>query len=532
MESLLLFTTIYLSGKLYTLNYYFTFTWSFVSRTKILIVEQIIRPFSILLIIGLYFVVLLSVSYFTGRGANNETFFNANKKSPWLLVAVGMIGASLSGVTFISLPGVVGKGGYNMNFSYMQVVFGYLVGYACIALVLMPIYYRMGLTTIYTYLDNRFGKFSYLVGSLYFLLSRVVGASLRLFLVAIVFQRIAMDHLGIPFFATVLIAIILIWIYTFKGGIKTIVFTDTLQTLCMLTAVILTVLAIGKSLGANNVIETFTMVKESAYSQMFFFDNGWNDANNFFKQFISGALIATAMTGLDQDMMQKNLTCKNLGEAQKNVFTFSVILIFANILFLALGALLYLYAANNGIDVPEKTDQLYSMIALNNLSPYIGVLFILGLIAAAYSSADSALTSLTTSFYIDILKYDDKPRTDAEKKKMRLLVHVCFSVLIFIIIMIVKALNNDAILNDIFIAAGYTYGPIMGLFAFGIITKFKIRDGWTIPICILAPLITYVINDNSAEWFGGFTFGATILGLNAFITFLGLLLISKGKVNG
>ncbi len=470
---------------------------------------------------------LIGVSYFTSKGAGNQTFFNADRKSPWLLVAIGMIGASLSGVTFISIPGVVGKGGYNMNFSYMQMVLGYLVGYAVIALVLMPIYYKIGLTTIYTYLDDRFGKYSYLVGSLYFLLSRLVGSALRLFLVSIVFQKIAMDHLGVPYFVTVLIAIALIWVYTFKGGIKTIVFTDTLQTFCMITAVLLTVVAIGKSLGATNIFDTFSLVKDSAYSQMFFFENGWNDPNNFFKQFISGALIATAMTGLDQDMMQKNLTCKNLGEAQKNIFTFSAILIFANILFLSLGALLYLYAASKGIQIPEKSDQLYALIALNHLNPFIAILFVLGLIAAAYSSADSALTALTTSFYIDILKYDKRDKSEREQKRTRMIVHIAFSFLSFVIILAVKALNNDAIINDLFIAAGYTYGPIMGLFAFGILTKYKIHDQWTIPICLMSPIITYFINSNSEAWFGGFSFGATILGLNAIITFIGLFLASK-----
>ncbi|WP_235296478.1 sodium:solute symporter [Portibacter marinus] len=489
--------------------------------------EQLVSPTTIILIIFIYFGLLLGVSYFTGKGADNQTFFNADKKSPWFLVAFGMIGASLSGVTFISLPGAVGAGGTNMDFSYMQMVLGYLVGYALIALVLMPIYYRMGLTTIYTYLDDRFGKYSYLVGSLYFLLSRVVGASMRLFLVAIVFQRIVMDSFGIPFYMTVLIAIVLIWIYTFKGGIKTIVITDTLQTLCMLLAVFLTIGAIGKALGSGGMIETFTMVKEGAYSQMFFFEDGWNDPNNFFKQFLSGALIATAMTGLDQDMMQKNLTCKDLPSAQKNVLSFSVVLIFANLLFLALGALLYMYAVNQGIDVPSRTDQLYPMIALNYLNPFIGILFVLGLIAAAYSSADSALTSLTTSFYIDILKYDQKEHSEKDKRRTRMMVHVAFSVLIFLIILMVNALDDDAIINKLFIAAGYTYGPILGLFTFGIITKRKILDVWTIPVCLLAPLLTFIIDTNSADWLGGFKFGSTLLGLNALLTFVGLMLISR-----
>lgn len=470
---------------------------------------------------------LLGISYFTGKGANNQTFFNADKKSPWFLVAFGMIGASLSGVTFISLPGAVGAGGTNMDFSYMQMVLGYLVGYAVIALVLMPIYYRMGLTTIYTYLDDRFGTYSYLIGSLYFLLSRVVGASMRLFLVAIVFQKIVMDSFGVPFFVTVLVAIVLIWVYTFKGGIKTIVITDTLQTLCMLLAVFLTIGAIGKALGSTGIIETFSMVKGGAYRQMFFFENGWNDPNNFFKQFISGALIATAMTGLDQDMMQKNLTCKDLPSAQKNVLSFSIVLIFANLLFLSLGALLYMYSASLGVEIPSRTDELYPLIALNYLNPVIGILFVLGLVAAAYSSADSALTSLTTSFYIDILKYDKREKSESDQKRTRMIVHVGFSVLIFLIILGVNALDDTAIINKLFIAAGYTYGPILGLFVFGIVTKRRLIDKWTIPVCLIAPILTFIIDSNSAGWFNGFKFGSTLLGLNAIITIIGLYLISK-----
>lgn len=489
--------------------------------------EQVISPSYIILIVALYFVVLLGVSYFTSKNADNETFFTADKKSPWYLVAIGMIGATLSGVTFISVPGVVGMGGYNANFSYMQMVFGFFIGYFVIAYILMPIYYRMGLTTIYTYLDKRFGSNSYLIGTLYFLLSRVVGASLRLFLVAIVFQQIVMDALGVPFFLTVLIAIVLIWIYTYRGGIKTIVFTDTLQTVCMLTAVVLTIYSVGTSLGADGFFDTFRLVKESDYSKMFYFDAGWNDPNNFFKQFIGGALIAIAMTGLDQDMMQKNLTCKNIGDAQKNMVSFSIVLIFAKLMFITLGALLYMYMSQKGIAFPEKADQVYSTIALNHLSPVIAIMFILGLVAAAYSSADSALTSLTTSFYIDILKYDKKDVPESDKKRTRILVHLAFSVLIFVIILLVKTLDAGAILNQVFKAAGYTYGPLMGLFAFGIFTKRKILDKFSIIVCIIAPIITYILEANSDVFLGGFQFGSTVLGLNALLTFIGLWIISK-----
>jgi len=492
-----------------------------------------IAPTTIIIIIATYFLGLIGISWYSSRNADNQTFFNANKNSPWLLVAIGMIGASLSGVTFISIPGVVGGDGGNMNFSYMQMVLGYLVGYFIIASVLMPIYYRLNLTSIYEYLEGRFGFYSHKVGSFYFLLSRMVGASLRLFLVAIVLQKFVMDPLGIPFFATVLITIVLIWVYTFKGGIKTIVITDTLQTIFMISAVIMTIWYIGKALDLDGIGSIVSTIRESEYNQWWFFDGGWNDPNNFYKQFISGALIALVMTGLDQDMMQKNLTCRTLGEAQKNIFTFSIILIFANILFLSLGALLYIYANSNGIAIPDSTDQLYPTLAFNHLPPIVSVVFILGLIAAAYSSADSALTSLTTAFCIDFLNFEKSNLSETAKKRKRLIVHILFSVCVFAIILIVYNFFNDkAVINNVFKAAGYTYGPILGLFAFGILTSRKIRDNYVIPIAIAAPILTYVIDIKSVDWLWGFQFGNTNIALNGLLTFLGLLLISRKKDNG
>ncbi len=462
----------------------------------------------------------------TSRGANSDTFFHANRKSPWILVAIGMIGASLSGVTLISIPGVIGKGGLNENFSYMQAVMGYLVGYFVIATVLMPIYYKYNLTTIYGYLKKRFGVVSYKTGAGYFLLSRIIGASFRLFLVALVLQAFVMEPLGIPFEVTVAMAILLIWVYTFQGGIKTIVWTDTLQTICMLLAVLLTIIAICSQMNLS-MGEMWGEISAAGYNKMFYFEGGWIDANNFFKQFLSGALIAIVMTGLDQDMMQKNLTCKSLGDAQKNVFTFSVILIFANLLFLTLGAMLYIYAAKMGIAIPERSDLLFPEIALNHLGPFIGGVFILGLIAAAYSSADSALTALTTSFCIDFLGFEEKDRTEAQKKKTRLMVHIGFSVILFIVIIVFKSLNNDAIINSLFTAAGYTYGPILGLFAFGIMSKRPINDRLAIVVCIAAPLLTFILNENSEAWFGGLKFGWTLLAVNGILTIIGLAMISR-----
>lgn len=475
-------------------------------------------------IIALYFLVLMLISYLTGKGANNETFFVANRQSPWYLVAFGMIGTSLSGVTFISIPGQVGGDDANMAFSYMQMVLGYLLGYVVIATVLLPLYYRLKLVSIYTYLEERFGFYAYKTGAAYFLLSRVIGASFRLYLVAIVFQTICtLTGIVVPFWLTVLVTILLIWVYTFKGGIKTIVWTDTLQTLFMLTAVILTIFAIGTAL-EKNISELTGLVWQSDYSQIFFFEGGWSDPNNFFKQFISGALIAIVMTGLDQDMMQKNLTCRSLKEAQLNIFSFSIVLVFANLLFLTLGALLYLYASNIGLMIPEKTDLLYPTIALEHLPPTAGIVFILGLIAAAYSSADSALTALTTSFCVDFLGFEQKNNNIKNKQKTRWMVHIGFSVLLFLVILIFHTLSNDSVINTLFKAAGYTYGPILGLFAFGMLTDLKVREQWIIPICILAPILSYFLN--AYDFFIDFKLGFLIILLNGGLTFLGLFAAS------
>lgn len=489
---------------------------------------QGLSPYIILGVVVGYFLVLMIVSYLTSRNADNQDFFVAGRQSPWILVAIGMIGASLSGVTFISIPGVVGAGGANQAFSYMQMVFGYLLGYFVIATVLMPLYYRLNLTSIYGYLEDRFGYYSYKTGAGFFLLSRTIGASFRLYLVAIVLQQFVMDAFGIPFFITVFIAIALIWVYTFRGGIKTIVWTDTLQTVCMLTAVVLTIVGIGNALN-EDLGELVYRIQQSEYSQLFFFEGGWSDPNNFFKQFISGALIAIVMTGLDQDMMQKNLSCRTLGDAQKNMFTFSIILVFANILFLALGALLYIYAANIGISIPDKTDQLFPTIALQHLSPTVGIIFILGLIAAAYSSADSALTALTTAFCVDFLDFEKSEKTEEEQQQTRFKVHLGFSAILLVLIMIFNAVSNESVITQVFVAAGYTYGPILGLYTFGLLTNLQVRDKYVLPVCLLAPIMAFLINTYSAEMLGGFKFGFLIIALNGFLTFMGLLAISEAK---
>ena len=470
----------------------------------------------ILLIFIIYFLVLLFISNLTSKKSTFTDFFNANRSSPWYLVAFGMIGTSLSGVTFISVPGEVGSS----NFSYFQVVLGYLVGYYVIAKVLLPLYYKHNLISIYTYLEDRFGFYSYKAGAFFFLLSRTIGASFRLFLVAGVLQIAIFNQLGLPYFFSVLLTILLIWIYTFKGGIKTIVWTDALQTLFMLSAVIITIVIITDKMNIS-LYESFHMVKNSSYSNIFYFD--WRAGNDFFKQFISGAFIAIVMTGLDQDMMQKNLTCRNLGDAQKNIFWFCVILVIANLLFLFLGALLYLYSESVNFQLPTSTDDLYPLLALNELGFLTSIIFILGIIAAAYSSADSALTSLTTSFcidFLDIQKRDNKRRT-------RLLVHIGFSILLFIVILIFNEINDESVINSIFKAAGYTYGPLLGLFSFGIFTKYKIKDKFVFFVCLISPLISYLINIYSEELLFGYRFGFEILLLNGLLTFLGLYFIKR-----
>ena len=470
----------------------------------------------ILLIFIIYFLVLLFISRLTTKKSSFNDFFNANRSSPWYLVAFGMIGTSLSGVTFISVPGEVG----NSNFSYFQVVLGYLLGYYVIAKVLLPLYYKLNLVSIYTYLDQRFGYYSYKSGAFFFLLSRTIGASFRLFLVAGVLQIAVFNQLGMPFYFSVLITILLIWVYTFKGGIKTIVWTDALQTFFMLSAVIITIFIILEEMNLS-LFESIELVKNSQYSNIFYFD--WKSSNDFFKQFFSGAFIAIVMTGLDQDMMQKNLTCKNLEDAQKNIFWFCVILVIANLLFLSLGALLYIYSESLNIPIPQRSDDLYPLLALNNLGEITSVIFLLGIIAAAYSSADSALTSLTTSFCIDFLNIDNS----SNKKRIRFFVHIGFSIILFIVILIFKEINDESVINSIFKAAGYTYGPLLGLFSFGIFTKYNVRDTYVLPICMLSPALSYLVNIYSEQLLFGYKFGFEILLLNGLITFLGLFLIRK-----
>jgi len=466
---------------------------------------------------------LFLVSWITSRKANNETFFIGNRVSPWYVVAYGMIGASLSGVTFISIPGWVGS----TQFSYMLVVFGYFFGYILISTVLLPVYYKLNLTSIYSFLEKRFGVFSYKTGAFYFLLSRIIGASFRMFLVVNVLQLFVFDKWNVPFWMTVTVFLILIILYTFKGGIKTIVWTDTIQTTFMLVAVLLSIYIIIDHLNTDFSSLTKEVI-DSNYSNLFF--TNWNDRRFFLKQFLSGIFIAVVMTGLDQDMMQKNLSCRNLKDAQKNVVSLGFVLIFVNLLFLFLGAILFIYSAQKGIEVPKTTDDLFPLIALKYLGPFAGIVFIIGLISAAYSSADSALTALTTSFSIDFLGINRrKGLSEKRKTNIRYIVHICIATVLLFVIIFYRMINDKAIIDKLFTIAGYTYGPLLGLFTFGLFTKFPIRDKFVPIIAILSPIICYILSINSVEWFNGYKFGFELLILNGFITFIGLLIISKPK---
>jgi SSS family transporter len=476
-------------------------------------------PLLVICIIVLYFCALILISFITSKGADTNTFFTANRQSPWYLVAFGMIGASLSGVTFISVPGNVGK----IGFSYFQIVLGYLAGYWVIMGVLMPLYYRLNLISIYTYLEQRFDPWAYKTGALFFLVSRTIGSSLRLFLAATVLQLFLFDAWGVPFFVTVATTIVLIWVYTFRGGIKTIVWTDTFQTFFLVTAVAITVWKISGDLGLG-FSEMVNTISENGYLKIFHFDDARSPL--FFpKQFLGGAFIAITMTGMDQEIMQKNLTCKNIGEAQKNMFWFSLTLVFVNLLFLTLGALLYIYSQQKGIALPAYSDELFPRLAFNELGPMVGILFLLGITASSYASADSALAGLTTSFCIDFLHFKDKP--EETKQRQKFMVHVGFSLLFLVIIVVFKEINERSVIDAVLNVAGYTYGPLLGLFSFGLFTKQKIKGPAVLVVCLLSPVLSYLLSTYLPVWTGGYKIGIEILIFNGLFTFLGLRLISK-----
>ncbi len=477
-------------------------------------------PLLILAIFLIYTVILFAVTWITARKADSQSFFIGNKSSIWFVVAYGMIGASLSGVTFMSVPGWV----KDTQFSYMVVVLGNLFGYAVIALVLLPLYYRLRLTSIYSYLNQRFGYWSYKTGAGFFILSRTLGASLRMFLVINVMQIFVFDAWNVPFWINVLIFIVLIILYTLKGGIKTIIWTDTFQTTFMLLAVVLTVVFISRDLNIS-LPKLFTAVKDSPASNMFILD--WSHPRFFLKQFFSGMFITISMTGLDQEMMQKNLSCRNLREAQKNMFTFSAVLVFVNLIFLFLGALLLIYAQAKGV-VVASSDDLFPTIAIKFLGPLAGIVFLVGLISAAFPSADGAMTSLTTSVSIDFLGLDQrKGISELQRTRIRYAVHLSIALVFFISVMIFSVLENKAVIDKLFTIAGYTYGPLLGLYSFGLFTSRRVSDRVTPVIAILSPVICYVLSRFSVELFNGYKFGFELLLLNGFLTFMGLLLFSK-----
>lgn len=480
-------------------------------------------PTTIIFFILAYFGILVIMGIITSRKANNLSFFIGNRKSPWYLVAFGMIGASLSGVTFLSVPGWV----LTNKFFYMQMVMGYFMGYLVIVFVLLPIYYRMQLTSIYTYLNERYGKISYKTGASLFLVSRLIGSAFRLFLVANVLQLVVFDKINVPFSMTVALTLIFIWIYTFRGGIKTIVWTDTFQTFFMLLAVLLSVWYIVQSMDIG-FFGAAKMIAKSEYGQVFDFSN-WRSESFFIKYFLSGAFITIVMTGLDQDMMQKNLSCRSLRDAQKNMLSYSAAFVPVNLLFLSLGALLYIYASQNGILLPERTDDVFQHIAMNgHLPAIVGVLFILGLIAAAYSTADSALTALTTSFLIDILGAGQMP--EARLKRTRIIVHLSMSLMIALIIIVFNAFNNASVISSLFKAAGYTYGPLLAMFAFGIFSKRQIHEKYIPVLAIASPVAMFFLNKYSADLFWGYKMGFEVLIYNAIIVLAGMFFLSYRKV--
>lgn len=475
----------------------------------------------VLATIAFYFVLLFVISWITGRKADNAGFFTGNRKSPWYMVAIAMTGASISGVTFISVPGAVMDGGY----SYMQMVLGFFVGSIVVALVLIPMFYRMNLVSIYGYLENRFGLASYRTGAWFFFVSKMLGASVRFFVVCVVLQTLVFEPLHMPFALNVILTVALIWLYSFQGGVKSLIWTDSLKTFCLVVSVVSCIVFIAQSMGFG-IGELPAAVADHPTSKVFFFDDP-NDGHYFWKQFIAGVFMVIATTGLDQDLMQRTMSCKNFRESQKNMIVSSFVQIFVIGLFLVLGTLLYMYAGSH--DIAETKDALFGAVAWSDGFPIaIGILFIIGLIAAAYSAAGSALTALTTSFTVDILQADKKGNEE-KLTRTRKLVHVGMSAMMIVVIVVFYYLNNDSAINAVYSLASYTYGPILGMFIFGMAVKRPVRDRWVPVVCVLAPAICYVLQTNSEQWFGGYQISFELLIINAVITAAGLALLIKKK---
>ncbi len=475
----------------------------------------------ILTCVAAYSALLFLVVWITSRKADNESYFIGNRSSTWYIVAYGMIGASLSGVTFMSVPGWVGT----TQFTYLMVVFGYFAGYATIAAVLLPLYYRLQLTSIYSYLEGRFGPSSYKTGAFYFILSRTIGAAFRLYIVVNVLQTFVFDAWGVPFWVTVAVFVLLILLYTYEGGVRTIVWTDTLQTTFMLTSLVMTIFLISRSMGLSvgNVWDT---IIQSPNSNLLVTD--WTAKNFFLKHFFGGMFIAIAMTGLDQEMMQKNISVRTLRDSQRNMILFSVVLVVVNIMFLGLGVLLYQYA--DGLSTPlvlRTSDDLFPVVALNHLGEASAVFFIIGLISAAYPSADGALTALTASFCIDILGMKKRGWDESRQRRVRYTVHIGFAVLLLLVIVVFRMINDDAVIGKLFTVAGYTYGPLLGLYAFGLFNRHAVKDSLVPWVCLMSPTLCYILNENSVEWLNGYRFGFELIILNGALTFLGLFSIRE-----
>ena len=468
-----------------------------------------------------YFALLMLISWLTSRRADSFTFFNANKSSPWYLVAYGMLGATLSGVTFISVPAEVG----NSSFSYFQFVLGNLVGYWLIAFLLLPFYYRLRLISIYSFLEDRMGVYSHKTASFLFLVSKIIGAAFRLYLAAIVLQYAFFESLGIPFWGNVCITVLLIWVYTYRAGIKTIVWTDTLQTTFLVMAVVFTIYAISQNFASMGTPDILADMYKSDLSKIFFWE--WRSPNFFWKQFIAGIFMTVAINGMDQDIMQKNLTCKSKKEARKNMLVFSVLFVAIVFLFMSLGGMLYQYANRLGIDVSGLGDDLFPMIALQHLGGAVAVAFLLGITAASFSSADSALTAMTTSFSVDFLHLDD--RKNNVRLRYRKWIHLAFSGVLIVVIFVFYSINDENVVIALFKAAGYTYGPILGLFIFAILVRKPVQDRMVPVVAILAPLLTFLISSYSKQLFNGYQFGFELLILNGLLMVLGLFLIVKRR---
>ena len=461
-----------------------------------------------------YFCILLVFSRFTSRRATNSTFYRADRRSPWYMVAFGMIGASISGITFVSVPGMAVK----TDMTYLQMCFGFIFGYLIVAFVLLPVYYRLNLTTIYTYLQTRLGQRAYKTGSSFFLLSKLIGAAVRFYVVCIILQRFVLDQLGIPFLVTVVFMVGLIWLYTRKGGIKTLVWTDSFQTLCMFLALILIIFHVMTALHLN-LNQAVTAIANDSHSRVFIWQD-WASKQNFWKMFLSGIFIVIVMTGLDQDMMQKNLTCKSLREAQKDMCSYGLAFVPANLLFLSLGILLMMLSHREGIAIPCATDDLLPMFAATgSLGSLVIVLFTIGIVAASFSSADSAMTALTTTWCVDIMEKKDD-------EKLRKRTHLGFALLFVVFILAFKALNSTSVIDAIYIICSYTYGPLLGLFVFGLFTRWQVKDRYVPYIAIISPVICFAIETITRQT-TGYEFGYELLMVNGLLTFVGLYLCRK-----